>query len=170
MIEIKPFTQTDESRCGPACIKMVLSYYGIEATEDEICERCNWTYELGCTDLQMKAAIESYGLECIIYNDSNFEQIQLWLGLKVPVIVDWFSPGVDLKLSDMPNGHSSVVVDLDDTHIHLMDPELGGIRTILRDEFMRVWLDWRHDPYLQSCDDLILRQIMIALPTKFKHL
>lgn len=170
MLNIFPFKQTDSSRCGPASIKMVLSYYGIDALEEEICRRCNWTYELGCTDFQMKEAIESFGLGCIIQNESTLEDLEYWVKYHIPVIVDWLSPGVSPTLEDMPNGHSSVVVDIDREVITLLDPELGGLRTIRREEFMRVWVDWREDPYLQRCSDLVLRQIIIPYPIKLKEM
>jgi len=170
MLNIAPFRQTDDSRCGPACIKMILAYYGIEVTEDEICERCNWSFDLGCTDYQMHDAFKYYGLDCIMYEEASLDEIDFWLGKQVPVIVDWFSPGVDLKLHDMPNGHSSIVIALGENFIYLMDPEFGGVRTIRRDDFMRVWFDWRNTPYIQRCEDLILRQVMIALPKRLKHL
>lgn len=158
---LKPFKQTDDSRCGPACIKMVLGYYGIEATEDEICERCNHTYELGCTDSQMKEAIESYGLRCAIRNESSLKEIEMLLDLGFILIVDYLTTGINPSLEDMPEGHSSIVVGLDEERIHLLDPELGGVRSIKHSDFLRAWIDWREDPYLQRCSDLILRQVMI---------
>lgn len=160
MLKIEPFKQTDDSRCGPASIKMILSFYGLNVSEDELCDRCNWTYELGCTDFQMKEAIESYGFECIIFNDSSLENIEDWIQREIPVIVDWFSPGIDF--GDIPNGHSSVVVNIDKEFIYLFDPELGGLRVIKREEFMRVWFDWREDPIIKRWEDLVLRQAIVV--------
>lgn len=164
MIEIVPFKQTDNSRCGPASIKMILSYYGIEASEDEICERCGHTYELGCTNVQMVEALESYGLISFIEENSSFEEIEHWLSQGYPVIVDWFSPGDPLDPTpEMPNGHASVVVDLDIENITLIDPEIGGLRKIKREEFMRVWFDWVDDLYLTANTPILLRLIIVAL-------
>ena len=152
MLNVPIFRQTDDSRCGPACIKMVLSYYGLEVTEDEVCERCNWTYELGCTDIQMKAAIESYGFKCHVKEDTTLEDLEYLVSIGVPVIVNWFSTDC---------GHSSIVVDIDEQGVYLLDPEIGDVRSFPRDVFLRVWLDWREDPYLQRCEDLILRQSLV---------
>lgn len=164
MLKITPFTQTDSSRCGPAVIKMVLDYYGIKVTEDAICQRCGWTFELGCTNDQMKAAIESYGLDCVVYNNSTLEDVKYWLNQGIPVIVDWFTPGADPSLGDMPNGHSSIIVDVDNKYVHLMDPEIGKVRKILREEFMRVWFDWEQTLTIQSWEDMVIRQAMIVQP------
>lgn len=168
MLKITPFKQSDSSRCGPAVIKMVLDYYGITASEDDIAKRCHWTYELGCTNSQMKKAIESYGLESEIYNNSTLEDVEYWLKQDIPVIVDWFTPGANPALSDMPNGHSSIVVDIDSEWVHLMDPEIGKVRKIRREEFMRVWFDWEKTLTIQSWDDLVIRQAMIVRPMQIE--
>lgn len=159
MLRIKPFKQTDDSRCGPACIKMVLDYYGIKKTEDEICVQVGHTYEKGCTDYQIKAALEYYGLYPVIHNNSTIEDLRFWVKSKIPVIVDWFTPGYQRPdKHSMPNGHSSIVLGFKDNDIVLLDPEMGDKRLININEFLRVWFDWRHDPYIQSWDDMIIRQ------------
>lgn len=164
MLKIEPFKQSDDSLCGPAVIKMVLQYNGIDAPESEIAERAGHTYALGCDDQGMKKALESYGLSVNIKNFSTFDDIQKLLDQKIPIIVDWFSGGVNCEPFDTPNGHSSIVVDLNNTHIFLFDPELGYIRELLKDDFMRCWFDWR-SPYLVSWDDMIIRQTMVAYKT-----
>lgn len=161
MLKIEPFKQSDDSLCGPAVIKMVLQYYGIDAPESEIAQHAGHTYALGCDDFGMKRAFEFYGLSVEIKNFSTFDDIQKLLDREIPVIVDWFSGGVNCEPSDTPNGHSSIVVDLSDTHIFLLDPEFGYVRDILKEDFMRCWFDWR-SPYLVSWEDMIIRQTMFA--------
>ena len=81
---------------------------------------------------------------------------------KVPVIVNWFTRGRnDYSDSEVADGHYSVVVDLDNTFIYLQDPEIGSIRKIARDDFIRVWFDFKSD-HITNWDDLIIRQ-MIAI-------
>ncbi|NJO65110.1 MAG: hypothetical protein HC836_45475 [Richelia sp. RM2_1_2] len=164
MINIHPYKQSDDSLCGPAVIKMVLQYYNISATELEIAEKCGHTYELGCDDLGMKRALESYGMDVIIQNNSSFDDMQFWLEKEIPVIVDWFSSGYNIGVADPPNGHSSIVIDLDDQYIYLLDPEFGGIRKMIRNDFMRCWFDWKNSPIIVNWEDMILRQIIVAYP------
>lgn len=167
MLEIIPFKQSDGSRCGPAVIKMILYYYGIDALEDEICKRCNHTYELGCDDLGMKQAFESYDLAVKIYNNSTLADLEYWIKHRVPVVVDWFSTA---SSEETPNGHSSVVVNIDENNVYLMDPEIGKVRSISRDDFLRVWFDWKiTSPYLTSLDDMILRQMIIVYPKRLEN-
>lgn len=161
-----PFKQSDSSRCGPAVIKMVLGYYGVDALEEEICKRCELTYELGCTDIQMKKAIESFGFGCSIFNNSTLGDIEYWIRHHIPIIVDWFTPGINPGLEDMPNGHSSIVVGIDRERVYLLDPEIGAVRSVAREEFMRVWFDWRKDPVITSWDDMVVRQMIITYPKR----
>lgn len=168
MIDIFPFKQSDGSKCGPAVIKMVLNYYGIDATEDRICELTHHTYELGCTNKQMQEALEFYGISSIIETDCTIEDVEYWHKFHIPVIVDWFSPGFDTTPEDMPNGHASIIVGVDDTKIHLLDPENGKIRPILKEEFMRVWFDWETDPYLKEETPIIRRLMIIPFPKKIE--
>lgn len=59
----------------------------------------------------------------------------------------------------------SVVVGLDDTYIHLQDPELGHLRKFTRPDFLRVWFDFPGDS-LESPNDLVLRQLIAISPTR----
>lgn len=162
MINLIPFKQSDSSRCGPAAVRMVLDYYGIDTTEEELCNRCKWTYEEGCDDEGMKEAIESYGLGCEILNFRTLEDIKYWVKHHVPIIVDWFSGGP----GEMPNGHSSVVVEMDREKIYLMDPEIGQVRGVLKEDFLRVWFDWKKTAKIETWDNMVIRQIIIVFPNR----
>lgn len=168
MINILPFKQSDSSLCGPAVIKMVLYYYGIDALEKEIAKRCNHTYDIGCNDLQMMAAIESYELATFIKNSSTLEDLEYWCKHHIPVIVDWFTPGPGGSIDEMGHGgHSGVVIDIDREKVYLMDPEIGAVRAIKRDEFVRVWYDWHTDATISNTN-LIKQQAIVVYPGRLK--
>lgn len=145
--------------CGPASLKMVFDYYGIEKLEAEIAKLCGTTEELGTDDQGMKKAAESIGFKVEIKDNSTFEDIQKWLHKKIPVVVNWFTRGrIDYTEEEVSDGHYSVVVGLDDEFIYLQDPEIGKLRRIKRDDFMKVWFDFRGE-YIKP-DKLIIRQII----------
>ena len=52
----------------------------------------------------------------------------------------------------------SIVSGLDDQYIYLQDPEIGMLRKIKRDDFMRVWFDFEGE-YLEP-EELIVRQLI----------
>lgn len=159
-ITIKPFQETlHASMCGPASLKMVLAYYGIEKTEQELAQLAGTDPDLGTSAEGIKKAAESLGFTVEIKDESTFEDIQAWLEKKVPVIVNWFTRGrIDYHESDVPDGHLSVMVGLDDEFIYLQDPEIGKLRKIARDDFMKVWFDFKGE-YINP-DELIIRQII----------
>jgi ABC-type bacteriocin/lantibiotic exporter with double-glycine peptidase domain len=161
LLPVQPFQETlYAGMCGPASLKMVLAYYGVDQSEDELAKLCETNPELGTSDERIKYAAEGLGFTVEIHNKSSFKDIQAWLDKKVPILVNWFTRGrTDYSESEVPDGHLSVVVGLDDTYIYLQDPEIGKLRKIEKDDFMRVWFDFTGE-YINSWDEMIIRQLI----------
>lgn len=164
LLKVASFQETlHGGYCGPACLKMVLAYFGIEKTEEEVATLCNRDSVLGTNAMAIKHAAETYGMQVEVQNGANFEDIRSWLAKKIPIIVNWFTRGrSDYSDSTVPDGHYSVVVGLDESRIYLQDPEIGELRTINRDDFLRVWFDFTGE-YI-SWDGLIVRQMIVVYP------
>ena len=160
LLKVKPFQETLQAdMCGPASLKIVLDYYGIEKLEKELAKLCKIKKGLGWNDKDIKKVAEKLGFKVEIKNNSSFKDIEKWLKKGAPVIVDWFTRGRnDYPESETADGHYSVVCGLDDKFIYLQDPEIGKIRKIKRYDFMRVWFDFKGD-YLKL-NELIVRQII----------
>jgi len=160
MLNVKPFQETlNFSMCGPASLKIVLGYYGLEKSEKELAKLCQHDKNLGVDDEKIKKAAESLGFKVSVKNNSRFKDIEKWLDKKVPVIVNWFTKGrQDYSESEVADGHYSVVVGLDNKYIYLQDPEIGKIRKIKRYDFMKVWFDFNGE-YIKP-NELIIRQII----------
>ena len=160
LLSVKPFQKTlNQSMCGPASLKIVFDYYGYDKSEKDIAEMCDITNELGTSAGGIQKAAQSIGFKAMIYDNSTLEDIQKWLDKKVPVIVNWFTRGrIDYPEEDVPDGHYSVVVGLDDEFIYLQDPEIGKLRKIEREDFMKVWFDFT-GKYINP-SELIIRQII----------
>jgi predicted double-glycine peptidase len=161
LLPVKSFQETlYASMCGPAALKIVLDYYGVNKTEQELAKLCGVKKNLGTDDQSLKKAAESLGFKAEIHNNSSFAGIQQWLDRKIPVIVNWFTRGRnDYPDSEVADGHYSVVVGLDNKYIYIQDPEIGAIRRIHRDDFMRVWFDFTGE-YIKSWDEMIIRQLI----------
>lgn len=166
MLKVKPFQETlHGGYCGPASLKIVLAYYGVEKDEEEIAVKCGCDAELGTNDEALKKVAESYGFKVTVQNEASFDDIQHWLDKKVPVIVNWFTRGrSDYDDSVVADGHYSVVVGLDENNICIQDPEIGKMRTLGRDDFMRVWFDFKSD-HITAWDDMIIRQLIAIYPS-----
>lgn len=160
LLPIKPFQETlHQNMCGPATLKMVFDYYGIEKSEAEIAKLCCMTKNLGINNEGIKQAAESLRFKVEVKNNSSFEDIQYWLDKKVPVVVDWFTRGrADYDDSEVADGHYSPVVGLDNEYVYLQDPELGKLRKIKKNDFMKVWFDFKGE-YINP-NELIIRQII----------
>lgn len=161
LLPVKSFQETlYKSMCGPASLKMVFDYYGIEKSEEEIAKLAGTKEDLGTDEEGIKKAVEQLGFKAEIKNTSSFEDIQKYLNKKIPVIVNWFTRGrIDYDDSQVPDGHYSVVVGLDDEFIYLQDPEIGKLRKIERNDFMKVWFDFKGE-YINP-NELIIRQIIV---------
>ena len=160
LLPIKPFQETlFKGMCGPASLKMIFGYYGIDKSEEEIAKLTGATEGLGTDGEGIKKVAESFGFKVEIKNESSLEDIQNYLNKKIPVIVNWFTRGrIDYDDSQVPDGHYSVVVGLDDEFIYLQDPEIGKLRKIEKGDFIKVWFDFKGE-YINP-SELIIRQII----------
>lgn len=165
LLQVKPLQETlHGGYCGPASLKIVLDYYGLQKSEKEIAKRCGRDSKLGTNDISIKRTAESYGFSAKIKDNASFADIKAWLSKGVPVIVNWFTRGrKDYGNSEVPDGHYSVVMGLDSANIYLQDPEIGAMRTIKRDDFSRVWFDFKKDR-ITSWKDMIIRQLIAVYP------
>lgn len=160
MLKIKPFQETlNAGMCGPASLKIVLKYYGIEASEKELAKFTGASLDLGTDDKGIVKAAKHFGLKAKIKNGSSFKDIEKYLDEEVPVIVDWFTRGrQDYSDSFVADGHYSVVCGLDDKYIYLQDPEIGKIRKLEKEDFLTVWFDFTGE--FINPDELIIRQLI----------
>lgn len=159
-LNVKPFQETlHADMCGPASLKIVLDYYGVNKSEKELAELTDLVQGLGIDDESIAKAAKSLDFKVEIKNKSSFEDVEKWLKKDVPVIVDWFTRGrQDYDASQVADGHYSVAIGLDDQYIYLQDPEIGGERKIEREDFMKVWFDFTGH-YIKT-EELIIRQLI----------
>lgn len=160
LLNLQPFQETLHcGMCGAASLLIVLKYYGVEKSEQELASMLDIDSKLGTDSMSIKRVVENLGLKVEIKNECTFEDIEKWLDRKIPMIVDWFSHGrTDYSDSEMADGHYSVVAGLDKEYIYLQDPEIGGIRRMKREDFMGVWFDFEGE--LIKSDGLIVRQLI----------
>ena len=125
--------------CGPACLKIVFAYFGRHLSEQKIAKACRSSVRSGTTGPNMVRGAKQFGFDAKVFDRSNFRTIAKWLRRGVPFIVDWMStvrnPGDG---QPMACGHYSVVCGLEENHIVLQDPGMGGRRRISRRLSQRV--------------------------------
>lgn len=155
MLIIEPHRQS-EAYCGPASLKMVLSYYGLEKSELALARLAGTRRRHGTPAAGLVKAAKTLGFDASIEDEAEIKDIRAYLRKKVPVIVNWFSND---------EGHYSVVIGMDRKYIRLMDPEIGGLRTISLKDFNRIWFDFPGD-YLRRKEDIVIRRMVVVKPKK----
>jgi len=158
MLKIKSFRQKP-GFCGPASLKMVLSYYKIEKSEKELVKITGCTAKKGTSANGILKAARMFGLKGFVKDFSNFNEIRYYLDRNIPVIIDWFSED---------EGHYSVAVGINRKSIYFQDPELGRIRKMNLDLFKRVWFDFP-GYFIKSNSKLILRRIIVIKKYNKRH-
>ncbi len=150
MIPLNPFRQVP-GLCGPASLKIVFSYYGIEKTEVEIAKLCDARPEMGVPASGLITCCEHLGLHAILKDEAELKDIIMYVQNNIPVLVQWWCED---------DGHWSVVVKVDTENIYLQDPHLGMMRAMRLETFYRNWFDF-HQTIMKK-ENLILRR-MIAI-------
>jgi ABC-type bacteriocin/lantibiotic exporter with double-glycine peptidase domain len=152
MITLLPVDQREGmGRCGPACLKMVLHYYGIKVTEASLAKQMKTSAAFGTSAQKMVEVAKKYKLKGYIQDLASIKDLRKLLKKGIPVIIDWF------KVDD---GHYSVVTDIDQENIYLQDPALGYLRGMDINFFKRVWFDF-FGGMMKTKNDLILRRMIV---------
>ena len=161
-LETRNFRQS-RAMCGPACLRIVFSYFGRSVSERAIAEACRSSSMTGTTGSNLARGAARFGFTAHVVDGSTFRHIALWLGRRVPTIVDWMSAiASHPSRSAMPCGHYSVVCGLDRKYLYLQDPAIGRRRRVLRRDFLNLWFDFTR--VRPSRKDLIVRRLIIVTP------
>ncbi len=152
---IQAFKQSP-SYCGPACLKMVLHYYGKEVTEEELGVVAKTTFEDGTTNDNLLLAAQAYGLDGVWHQNGTIEELRTYAHTNVPVIIEWFSSDESPAPGEP---HYSIVLDVTDIHVLLLDPEDGKQYEMSHVKFMSTWFSFS-GPYIKQNSDVRLRHYL----------
>ncbi len=127
-----PFRQSP-NMCGPASLKILLSYYEREHSEEQLAKLCETTPDIGTTHGQLVAGARALGADVFAKDHATISDIRTYIEDEKPVIVGWWS-------NDEP--HYSVVYEVGKHKVFMMDPDTeSGIRIMPIEEFEQVWHD-----------------------------
>lgn len=161
MIRIKPHKQKP-GFCGPASLKMILHFHGVEMSEDELGNITMCVPEHGVNGAAIVKAAKELGFHSMIKDAAELADIIMYYEQGLPVIVEWFSAD---------ESHFSVVVKIDEKYIYLQDPELADIRRIELVAFERIWFGFDTD-VMRTKRDLVLRRLIVIekrMVTTYPH-
>ena len=116
-IKLKHLRQREAYSCVPACVRMLLQYYGDGRTEEDLCVL------LGCmpygTSAEGVARVSGLGYE-VELRYSTFEELKALIDAGQPVMVFVRTGGLDYWSEDCP--HAVVVVGYDEDSVYIDDP------------------------------------------------
>lgn len=140
---MEPFMQLSNF-CGPASLKICLSYFGKRYSEKRLAKFCGCTTKDGTYHAGMiKGALAINGASVHTVVGASLDVLRRFLWQeRLPVLVGWFSPK-DPKCPDEPEGdHYSVVYRITPRYIYLMDPdEMSGRCRLPLKKFLKNWWD-----------------------------
>lgn len=167
--KLKIVEQKQSSTCGPAALRILLSYFGIDKSEAYLSRLCKTTEKFGTHPKMLVSALRKSGFKTKSGSWGNkkscWKILSYWINKReLPVIVDWFS---------QTDGHYSVVIRLTKTRIWLADPEprpkKERVRKLHWDDFFRVWFDFEGD-YIRQSKDMEVRWWLAAYPVPLSRI
>lgn len=136
-IKVEPFEQS-VAYCGPATLKILLSYFKKSFTEDQLAGLCDATKEWGTEHEGLVQAVKAIDGFVFTKEEGTIEELKYFVKEeKLPVIIGWF----DNK--GRPGDHYSVVVNVTDKNVIIVDPATNEPERWLDIEsFPAIWFDF----------------------------
>jgi uncharacterized protein len=143
--------------CGPASLKSILGFFGLDVELSELAKVSGATEESGVEAEGLLKAAKHYGFDGRIVTEASIDKLRSVIDSGIPAIVDWWKED---------DGHYSVVTDMNDTELQLMDPESGESVWMTIEEFEPIWFDF---PIGDSEHQHPINKRMIVISPKAKE-
>jgi len=136
MLDVPYFRQQRWYTCGPACLRMVLSYLQIDKSESEINTLCRVDFA-GTTCEQIADAASKLNLHSEVLMNITIDDLKHILENQLPLIalVDG-----GILYGDIPGfGHFIVIVGIESEDVIYHDPEIRASCRTQVDDFLDAW-------------------------------
>lgn len=154
-MKIKPLKQKDEISCGPTSIEMVLRYFGMDQTFEEIAKVSQYKKKIGLSNKDLVTTLANFGLKTKEITNATWGTLKKISENKNNiVIVSWMKNGYI--------GHFSVVQQVTENKIIIADPQDGKNETMEKIVFMRLWMDYDEMWYPKKNTDIQLRWMCVV--------
>jgi ATP-binding cassette subfamily B protein len=134
-IDLQSFPQEKNATCLPACLRIVLHYFGVDMSEEALAEACQTNRE--GTSIEMAAqAMRSQRFEAIELNEADLFTLVEHVVKGRPVIV-----ALDVGL--LPYGesgmHAVTICGFENNEVQYIDPGLGQEISLDLFTFFKSW-------------------------------
>ncbi len=138
LLSVPHFEQSRDGFCLPACIQMVLAYWGRSITEAELAKQLQTT-SLG-TPIRHVERLRRYGYR-VEFGSSTVQQMKEHLTAGRPVITRLWTEMLDYW--DTVTSHVVVVTGFDEHYVYLNDPGWATFpMAVLWDGFLAAWAEF----------------------------
>jgi ABC-type bacteriocin/lantibiotic exporter with double-glycine peptidase domain len=135
-MKLKAFQQKHSHSCIPACIRIVLEYWGFSYTEEELITACCCLPGTGTLPEDAVSGIESLGYNALWFEDANIERLMSLTDNQWPVIIFLYA-------GDLPYGrsglHAVVISNIKNGRVKYIDPSLSKEMTLDLKVFLKAW-------------------------------
>lgn len=135
-MNLKPFHQEQPHTCLPACVRIVLDYWGHPHSEEELAQAFHSVPLWGTLPGDVIAGLEELGYRGLWFENAGLERLLALLDQDWPVIVF-------LRAADRPRGRTGlyavVVSGLKTGQVLCMDPAIGEEVRLSLEVFLRAW-------------------------------
>lgn len=157
MLYVKPYRRKIKFHCGPAALKAYMSFFDVDASEEELAQLAGATTEKGASAKGLIRAAKKKGFNAFAKEYSTINDLRYHVNVKrIPVMVDWFWED---------DGHYGVVIGVDQKTITFRDPSFWKIRRMPLEKFLAVWFDYPGS-HPETKDDFIVRLMIVITPKK----
>ena len=153
-MKTKPIKQPDASACGPAVIKIVTNYFGLDVPMAKIKRIARYDRKEGMTNKEIVKTLKGFGFRVIEKHDTTWKDLQKTNKKENAIIVSWMLHGYI--------GHVSMVERVSKKTIHLADSVSGRIIQMFKVVFLRLWFDYDDKWYPEKNSDIQLRWLAIV--------
>ena len=146
MLAVPHLRQQTDWTCGPACVAMLLGYYGRNQGEMALADRLGADPENGVDPQPIVSYFRSEGYRTKTRFGMSLEDVSQCLAKGWPVMVayqDWaHRPSATNYHTCWDNGHYAIIAALEPDRLWLVDPSSDRPRRSLKtDDFIGRWRD-----------------------------
>lgn len=152
-IDLPNATQVEDYTCGPSCLLVIASYFGVGPEHEWDFEADMMMSKGGADPIHITTAAERYGLQVQEYRPMRDADLVACLDRGQPVIImlqAWAKQRPASYANEWGEGHYVVAIGYDDVVFYFEDPVLHGSRGYVpRSELAERWHDIEGDPPAQ---------------------
>ncbi len=118
-IKYTHFTQS-AGLCGPASLRILLSHFNKNYSEEDLAKISDASKDYGTEHDGLIKAVKALGGNVFAKENGTIEELKYFVKQeKLPVLIDWF---------DSDGDHYSVIANITDKHIIIVDPASKAVK------------------------------------------